>query len=281
MKKFLLVEPNFPIPPKSKNHKNFLPVGLLKIASFLRENNVEVKLVRGSPSTIEDIIEVTAFDPDEVWITSLFTYWAKYVKNAVRYYKTIFPKAMIKVGGIYASLIPKEEVKEYTGCDEVYQGVMLEAEDFAPAYDLLEDMNSHPIDYQIIHASRGCERQCPFCGTWKIEPVFKSEKSITKKIKFKKIVFYDNNLFKNNYIDEVLQELIALKKEQKIKWCESQSGFDGRILLEKPHLAKMIKQAGFRYPRIAWDWGYKDHPKINDSKLAYEQWQKIKKTEKK
>ena len=39
----LLVEPNFPIPGKSRNHSNFLPIGLLKIASYLREKNIEPK----------------------------------------------------------------------------------------------------------------------------------------------------------------------------------------------------------------------------------------------
>ncbi len=113
-----------------------------------------------------------------------------------------------------------------------------------------------------IHASRGCKRGCPFCGVWKIEPKFIPEKSVKHKIKYKKIVFYDNNLLMNPYIEDILQELIELKKEKKITWCESQSGFDGRVLLEKPHLAKMIKEAGFRYPRIAWDWEYKQHPII-------------------
>ena len=45
-------------------------------------------------------------------------------------------------------------------------------------------------------------------------------------------------------------------------WCESQSGFDGRILLNKPNLAKMLKNAGFKYPRIAWDWEYDQYPFI-------------------
>lgn len=262
MKKILLVEPSFPIPPKSKNHKNFLPIGLLKIASYLENQGLQVRLMRGTPETIEEIANITSFDPDEVWITSLFTYWAKYVRNAVKYYKTGFPKAKVKVGGIYASLLPKDEVKRYTGCDVVYQGVMEEAENFPPAYNLLEDVNPHPIDYQIIHASRGCERRCSFCGTWKIETKFISEKSIKDRIEYKKIVFYDNNLLKNKFIEDILEELTELKKERKIIWCESQSGFDGRILLEKPYLAKMIKQAGFRYPRIAWDWGHKNHKKI-------------------
>ena len=46
IKKVLLVEPNFPIPAKSRNHSNFLPIGLLKIASYLRSKSIEVKLIR-------------------------------------------------------------------------------------------------------------------------------------------------------------------------------------------------------------------------------------------
>ena len=46
VKSVLLVEPNFPIPSKSRNHKNFLPIGLLKIASLLRKKSIDVELVR-------------------------------------------------------------------------------------------------------------------------------------------------------------------------------------------------------------------------------------------
>ena len=99
--------------------------------------------------------------------------------------------------------------------------------------------------------------------SWKIEPEFKGKKEIKPLIEpglemeLKNIVFYDNNLFYNPYIEDILNELAELRKEKKIGWCESQSGFDGRILLRKPYLAKLLKKAGFRYPRIAWDWGYK------------------------
>ena len=253
--KILLVEPNFPISPKSKNHKNFLPIGLLKIASYLRSKDIKVTLFRGIPKNSTDCSELEKFSPSEIWITSLFTYWAEYVIDTVAYYKERFPQSKIIVGGIYASLFSKKQVIQFTGCDEVYQGVIPEAEKCFPAYDLLKNANPHPIDYQIIHSSRGCKRHCDFCGTWKIEPEFIPKRSIKKEIKYDKLVFYDNNFFMNPYIEDILDELIGLKKERKIKWCESQSGFDGRILLEKPHLAIKIKKAGFRYPRIAWDWG--------------------------
>jgi len=108
----LLVEPNFPIPAKSKNHKNFLPIGLLKIASYLKNKEIEVKLIRGTPKNLLELSEISNFSPNEIWITSLFTYWAKYVKDAVQYYKSIFPQSKIIVGGIYASLLSEDEVKK-------------------------------------------------------------------------------------------------------------------------------------------------------------------------
>lgn len=260
-KKILLVEPAFPIPPKSRNHKNFLPIGLLKIASYLRSKGIEIKLVRGNFKNLIKENEIKKFNPNEIWITSLFTYWAQYVKDAVESYKSAFPKAKVLVGGPYASLM-KKHCKQYTGCDEVVVGVIKKAERHFPAYELIENENPSHIDYQIIHTSRGCNRKCQFCGTWKIEPKFEAKKSIKKEIKSKKIVFYDNDFLCNPYIENILQELIDLKKYKNIQWCESQSGFGGRILLDKPHLAKMLKKAGFRYPRIAWDWEYDKYPFI-------------------
>ncbi|HEY8362752.1 MAG TPA: cobalamin-dependent protein [Tissierellaceae bacterium] len=268
IKKILLVEPNFPIPYKSKNHKNFLPIGLLKIATYLRDHGNEIKLIRGYPQTLNEIMELKHFNPEEIWVTSLFTYWAQYVRDTVQYYKKMFPHAWVKVGGIYASLFPAEEVKKYTGCDEVHQGIIPEVEEYLethfPAYDLVKNANPNPIDYQIIHTSRGCPRKCPFCGTWKIEPEFVPKKSIKNEIKYDKIVIYDNNFLMSPYIEDILEELIELKKNKKIKWVESQSGFDGRILMKKPYLAKIIKEAGFRYPRIAWDSKYEERDKIKE-----------------
>jgi hypothetical protein len=261
MKKYLLVEPNFPIPAKSRNHQNFLPIGLLKIASYLKENGNRVKLVRGEPDSYR-LGAIKRFEPDEIWITSLFTYWARYVKEAVQFYRGVFPKANIIVGGIYASLIDKEKVKKYTGCDKVYQGVHSEAEKFEPAYELIENKNPHPVDYQIIHASRGCKRRCSFCGTWKIEPAFMAKNTIVSEIECRKIVFYDNNFLMNPNVKKILEELIKLKQKGDILWCESQSGFDGRLLVKNKKIGNMLKKAGFRYPRIAWDGPYSEHKKI-------------------
>jgi len=251
--KILLIEPNFPISNKSKNHKNFLPIGLLKLASYLRKNKVKIKLKRGIPDSLEDIVILNKFNPDEVWITSLFTYWSKYVKEAVDYYKNLFPKVKVTVGGIYASLMPKH-CKEYTNCDEVYTGIHNKAENYYPAYDLVD------VNYQIIHASRGCIRRCKFCGTYKIEPKFISKRSIKNEIKSNKLIFYDNNFLANKYLENILEELTNIKVNNRIVYSECQSGFDGRILT--PELAIKLKKAKFINPRIAWDNSYEEYKDI-------------------
>lgn len=264
----LLVEPKFPTKTKSRNHKNFLPIGLLKLASYYAKGKDNIiQLVRGKTLPTE-------FDvPALIEVTSLFTYWSEYVWETIEFYRDQFPdpaKTEIRVGGIYASLhFDKENFKENCAKYKVTptKGIVAEAEDCIPNYDLVMN-DENPIDYQIVHSSRGCFRKCSFCGTWIIEPKFESRKEIYPLIKdsIKKglinLVFYDNNLFYNPDMENILKELIELKKHKITGWCESQSGFDGRFLVKKPHLATLLKKAGFRSPRIAWDWGYDQWPKI-------------------
>ena len=245
--KILLVEPNFPISPKSKNHSNFLPIGLLKIAGYHRKLSDKVKLQRGNFPC--------GFYPDQIKITSLFTYWSKHVKESVDYYRKLYPKTDIEVGGIYASLMP-EHCKNYTGCNKVSTGFYKKgaAEKCNPAYDLVD------VDYQIIHASRGCFRKCNFCGTWKIEPKIIYKKSIKDEIWATELVFYDNNLIANPYIKDILSEISELRIGQRVVHCESQSGLDGRILNQE--IAHLLKKARFQNPRISWDGTIKQKNRI-------------------
>jgi hypothetical protein len=244
----LLVEPEFPISKKSKNHSNFLPIGLLKLANYYWKKNNTVQLIRGN--------DTADFYPKEILITSLFTYWSKYVKDSVEYYRKLYPKAKITVGGIYASLMPKH-CKEYTKCDEVFVGIHQEAEKCNPAYDMVD------VDYQIIHGMRGCTRKCPFCGIWKLEPLqFKTAVQIRSEIISNKVVFYDNNILVNPDIRNILEMLSSLTINNHIVQCECQSGFDGRIIENNPELAGLIKKARFSNIRLAWDFSYEQFPLV-------------------
>ena len=99
-KNVLLVEPNFPIPNKSRNHSNFLPIGLLKIASLLRKHNINVKLIRFNQQSEQTLLLPDEnINPDIIFISTIFTYWSKYVKEAVDYYRKTYPITTIIGGG--------------------------------------------------------------------------------------------------------------------------------------------------------------------------------------
>lgn len=248
--RLLLVEPPFPIPVKSRNHSHFLPIGLLKIGSYHKSRGDCVKLVRG--------LARCGFKPDKILITSLFTYWASHVHDAARFYHKAYPKAKIMIGGIYASLLP-QHCREASPFAEVVPGLYRGgvAENIPIDYSLLPD----ELDYQILHLSRGCPRHCTFCGTWRIEPDFTWRDSALPIIQKRKLVFYDNNLLANPNIDQILEELrdYRLKGGYPLS-CESQSGFDCRLL--SPARARLIKDAHFVMPRIAWDGPYRSWPHV-------------------
>jgi len=225
-------------------------IGLLKLATYFRKKNYEVHLNRGN-------IE-SPFIPDKILVTSLFTYWAKYVKEAVEYYRLRYPYAKIVVGGIYATLLPKQ-CKEYTGCDTVFIGQHKTADKEKPAYDLVN------VDYQIIHGMRGCTRKCPFCGIWRLESLsFKNTLQIKKEISSNKIVFYDNNILVNPQIESILKMLSVIIINKRVIHCECQSGFDGRVIEKKPYLAKLLKSARFENIRLAWDFNYEQFPQVEN-----------------
>src|SRR5205823_1576081 len=45
--------------------------------------------------------------PDEIWISSIMTYWWESTRDVIEECQRVFPKAMIRVGGIYPTLAPE------------------------------------------------------------------------------------------------------------------------------------------------------------------------------
>lgn len=256
----LLVEPNFPYPNKSKNkaneiHRNFVPIGLLKIGAFYKDMGVTVKLVRGKVGKSE-----VEFTPTKIFVTSIFTYWSKYVWDTVGYYRQLYPDAEITIGGIYATLHYrrvgfKRNLEKYNAQRHI--GLFREAEKFYPDYSLLEK----DVDHHVTHAMRGCIRRCSFCGTWRIEPkrYDKPVEELIEEIKSvgkNKVIFFDNNFFAHKNIKNLLGELAKVRVNGHPVSYESQSGFDGRLLQKHPDYATLLKQANFKNIRIAWDSSY-------------------------
>lgn len=263
----LLVEPNFPFPIKSKNkanqtHKNFVPVGLLKFAALYKARKHKVKLIRGKVSRQE-----IGFVPDEICVTSIFTYWSNYVWDCISYYRELYPHALIRLGGIYATLhAEKEKFRQLANKFNVlvYKGINSEAEKYLPDYSVLPQ-----VDYHATHMMRGCIRKCSFCGTWKLEPkrTNKAKEEIINELTAigkNKVIFFDNNILANPNIKVILEEFMTLRFNGRPVIFESQSGFDGRLLEKDPELAILIKRARFQNVRIAWDNGLEDRCSIKN-----------------
>ena len=263
----LLVEPNFPFPNKSKNkgsdaHKNFIPIGLLKLGALHKDKGDKVKLVRGKRPRSE-----ISFYPDRILVTSIFTYWSKYVWETISHYSELFPKSEIHLGGIYATLhYNTDKFKKLANQFnvKVSTGVSCEAEKYLPDYSLTPG-----VDYHATHMMRGCIRRCKFCGTWKIEPerTNKNMKEVINELKEigkNKVIFYDNNILANPFIKDILKEFHKLRINGKPVIFESQSGFDGRLIEKDPELVDLIKKARFDNVRIAWDNSLNDKDSIKN-----------------
>jgi len=144
----LLVEPGY--------YTRYPPLGLLKLATHHKIQGHGVQLVRGC--------QAVSLRPDEIYVTSLFTYSWEPVHKAVAYYKSTFPRAKLTLGGIYATLMTKHA--RSSSADEIHPGLFEEAEDLLPDYSLVPDWQ--PIS--IVFSHRGCIRNCPYCAVPTLEP---------------------------------------------------------------------------------------------------------------
>ncbi|MBA7534034.1 hypothetical protein ES705_26280 [subsurface metagenome] len=147
MKNILLVEPL-----KEKTWgKNNQYLGLLRIATLQKNRGNKVEYVIAP--------DVPSFYPDEIFVTSLFTYWYDKVWETIKIYKTMFPKAKILLGGIYATISP--EHAKGSGADEVIIGEYENARNYFPDTSILP----YKQDFTYLFTSYGCNRACTYCAT--------------------------------------------------------------------------------------------------------------------
>jgi hypothetical protein len=223
----LLVEPAY--------YTRYPSLGLLKLASYYKFLGDTTELVRGCQPVSQM--------PDKVYVTSLFTYAWGPVHQAVDYYKKMFPKAKVVVGGIYATLMPDHVV--FSGADDIHRGLYEEAEDLLPDYSLVPGWRQ-----SIVFSHRGCVNRCPYCAVPIMEPSVGQiqAKSIRNLVApgHKKIILWDNNLLgTTNWRD-----LIAELKEIGLP-VDFNQGLDARRVTEE--VAQELKGLRIDPVRMAYD----------------------------
>lgn len=130
---------------------DYPPLGLMKVSTYHKNNGDEVRFQQGFNYWMN-------YNPDLVYITSLFTWQFREVVSCIKQYNRKFVNAEIRVGGILASLIPGK-IEEATGI-KPHVGVLDEVDNLPPDYSLFPD-----DDRSILFTSRGCPIGCPWCLT--------------------------------------------------------------------------------------------------------------------
>src|SRR5262249_30348094 len=67
-----------------------------------------VRIQENARAAQESLFDMQVFpEPDEIWISSIMTYWWESTRDVIEVCREVFPKAVIRVGGIYPTLAPE------------------------------------------------------------------------------------------------------------------------------------------------------------------------------
>ena len=232
----LLVEPGY--------GNTYPPLGLMKISTWHNETKGGfVDFLKLTSQGIPSLSSGKSLEHhyDLIYITSLFTYHADEVVQAIQYCKVAYPQAEIKVGGIMATLLPNY-IREKTGISP-HERLLPGAEDCRPDYSLFPELQC-----SVSFTTRGCKRACKFCAVRKHEPNFYVKENWENDIDLTKnlIIFWDNNWF---FSPNFFKDIEKLKKLN-IPFDFNQ-GLDCRLFDSEK--ARALSQTRIRSLRLAFD----------------------------
>lgn len=223
----LLVEPPY--------YTRYPPLGLLKLATYHTRLGDSIEFLRG--------LKPAEHQPDRIYVTSLFTYAWRAVHQTIAFYRGLYGKTPVILGGIYATLM--QDHARLTGA-EVHPGLITELEGLLPDYSLVPHFEA-----SILISSRGCIRRCQFCAAPVLEP-FDPRVTGLKSVRHllypghKKVIFWDNNFLANPHWRDIVSEL----KESHLA-VDFNQGLDARLIDE--HVAEDLIGLRIDPIRLAYD----------------------------
>lgn len=264
------------------NHYN-QPDGLLRVATLLKNKGYRTNLLdflaregwRGISATpqkrekgkgkgltryhygfsfkeFEKRLRKLPFYPDEVYVTSIMTYWWESTRDVISMVRKMYPKSTILVGGVYPTLCP-EHANINTGADIVIKGEIEEASNLWTDLSLYRKSPS----YAIINISRGCPFRCAYCAQDKLNGAgmrFREPEDVVAEIENKYRsgvstfwIFSDNFLI-GNHFHEILDLIVA--KGLKIT-ISAPKGMEPRLITND--LLKLMKRAGWKTINMAFE----------------------------
>lgn len=235
--RILLVEPSY--------RSTYLPLGLQKIATYHLRRGDEVRFIHEHPKRHYSIVKPDYYN--RIYITSIFTYYAKRVVSTANYLKRLFPNSRIAIGGVFATLLP-DYVKQKTGITP-HIGLYDKVESLTPDYSLFPQTNQ-----ALIFTSRGCVHNCEFCAVSKLVPQFfitpfKEQIKAAYKAGFRRFNIQDDNFAATPYGHQ--KEVINFLASFEDITIDFNSGMDVRVFKEKT--AKLLSKIRIPTIRFAFD----------------------------
>lgn len=205
------------------------------------------------------------FYPEEIWITSIMTYWWQSTRDVIRLIEEVFRESVprIYVGGIYPTLYPEHADAKLSGSVEV---VVVEGEICTEAANSWTDLSLYRDEvyeaqpsYAIITGSRGCPFNCAYCAQLKLNDGNRNlryrsvddvaEELVQKQRDFgiREIAFYEDNLLFNS--GEFLARLDAIEARGLKFSIYAPEGIEPRLI--EYNLLKRMRSAGFEKIHLA------------------------------
>ncbi|MCH8054578.1 MAG: radical SAM protein [Deltaproteobacteria bacterium] len=241
-----------------------------------------LKIQANARAAQESLFDLRVFpEPDEIWISSIMTYWWESTRDVIQVCREVFPDAVIRVGGIYPTLAPEHSMTnlalrnplhlqgreldllnpEQQRRDLVVSATIPEANPLSLDLDLyLEDGVGDPEaggklpDYTILTTSRGCPFKCSYCAAnvlnegrkvW-VRDYDSAYEEVKRRFQqgIREFCFYEDNLLlgKSNFIE--LIRLIADDPELKGIELFAPEGIEVRLL--HPQVVQLMRRAGFK-----------------------------------
>lgn len=188
-------------------------------------------------------------DPDEIWVTSIMTYWWESTRDAIKRVRLRFPRATVLVGGVYPTLAP-EHAAEHCGAHLVVKGEIPAASDQPTDFSVYGDRTP---SYAILATTRGCPWDCHYCAARALNGGSSKVRSRTTgdvldeieakmALGVRRFGFYeDNSLVLRGHLQDILEEILARGHKLDLYAPE---GFETRFLTEE--LLRVMKRAGFK-----------------------------------
>ncbi|MBF0309293.1 MAG: radical SAM protein [Magnetococcales bacterium] len=287
-KNILLIEPSY--------RNKYPPLGLMKLAQYHGPNGKKdrVVFVKGEDRSAQGV------PWDRIYVTTLFSFEWHRTSRAIDYALDLArgQANRVFVGGIAASLMNERFIQEprwrgvrfISGLLDQAPAVSLQLDQFeeelysedtlgtpieslVPDYSILDNLcYRYPVhDAYFLYASRGCIRNCEFCGVPKLEGGLRETPSISQTVHEielrygtkKDLIFMDNNITASPRFNEIIAEIVDLgfargatitRNGQTTKRrIDFNQGVDARELAKNEHLMKQLARTCVSPLRIAFD----------------------------